>query len=84
MPELSGEERTARQKAVDFARGSIQLSGGELDSEVEALNRRYIAGDLSSDEHLEAVLAYGWSLPHVEPVQECFSSFERLRNDRQS
>ena len=80
MAELSGEERMARQKAVDFARGSIELSGGGLSPEIEALNRRYIAGDLSSDEHLEAMLAYGRSLPHVEPVQEYFTSFDAAMN----
>ncbi|KQO12192.1 antitoxin VbhA family protein [Sphingomonas sp. Leaf242] len=48
MPELSDEERMARQQAVDFARGSVKLSGGGLSPEIEALNRRYIAGDLSN------------------------------------
>lgn len=76
MPELSGEERTARQKAVNFARGSIQLSGGELDSEVEALNARYITGELSGDEHVAAVIAHARTLPKSEPVQEYFTSFE--------
>lgn len=69
MPELSDEERTERQRVVDFARGSVQLSGGELDPVVEALNARYIAGEMSGDEHVAAVIAHAQTLPKSEPQQ---------------
>ncbi len=80
MPELAEEERMARQQAVDFVHGSIKLSGGGLSPEIEALNRRYIAGDLSGDEHLEAILAHARSSPHDEPVQEYFTSLDEAMN----
>ena len=69
MPELFDEERIRRQRAVDFARGSVQLSGGGLDPEVEALNARYIAGEMSDDEHVVAVIAHAQTLPKGEPQQ---------------
>ncbi|WP_267389691.1 antitoxin VbhA family protein [Sphingomonas sp. GC_Shp_3] len=74
MPDLSDKERSRRQRAVDFARGSTRLSGGELDPEVEALNARYIAGELSSDEHVAAVIAHARTLPKGEPMQAYFTS----------
>lgn len=80
MPDISDEERAERQRAVDFARGSTQLSGGELDPEVEALNARYVAGELSGDEHVAAVIAHARTLPKGEPVQEYFTSFEEAMN----
>lgn len=76
MPEISHEERAERQRAIDFARGSTQLSGGELDPEVEALNARYIAGELSGDEHVAAVIAHARTLPKGEPRQEYFTGLE--------
>lgn len=76
MPELSDEERIRRRKEVDFARGSTQLSGGELDPEVEALNARYIAGELSGDEHVAAVIAHAKTLPKGEPRQEYYTGLE--------
>ncbi len=56
-PALSEEERDRRRKAVDTARASSQLSGFEPDPEAEALNARYIAGELTSDELTAAILA---------------------------
>ena len=76
MPELPDEERTRRQRAVDFARGSVELSGGKLSLEVDVLNKRYVACEVSADEHIEALLADARSLPPGEPVQEYFTSFE--------
>lgn len=76
MPEISDEERTERQRAVDFGRGSVQLSGGELDAETEALNARFVAGELSGEEHVAAVIAHARTLPEGETVQEYFTSFE--------
>lgn len=76
MPELTDEERICRQRAVDFARGSVELSKGQLSLEADALNKRYVAGELSADEHIEALLAHARSLPPGEPAQEYFTSFE--------
>lgn len=76
MPELSDEERARRQRLVDFGRGSVELSGGQITPEAEALNRRYVAGELSETDHMEALLAHARSLPSSEPVQEYFASFE--------
>jgi hypothetical protein len=51
-------ERARRKAAVDYARGSVRLEGFELDPEVEELNRRYVAGELTSEELTRAILAY--------------------------
>lgn len=80
MPDISDEERKRRQYAVDFGRGSIQLSGGELDAETEALNARYVAGELSDREHTDAVIAHARTLPKGELRQEYFTSFEEAMN----
>ena len=74
MPEVSDNERARRQRAVDFGRGSVELSGGKITPEAEALNRRYVAGELSETDHIEALLTHGRSLPASEPVQEYFAS----------
>ncbi|MGY2737214.1 antitoxin VbhA family protein [Sphingomonas sp. UYP23] len=74
MPDLSDKERVGRQRAVDFARTSTELSGGKLTSEFDALNRRFVAGELSETDHIEALLAHARSLPASEPVQEYFAS----------
>ncbi|MGY2737310.1 antitoxin VbhA family protein [Sphingomonas sp. UYP23] len=74
MPNLSDSERACRQRAVDFGRGSVELSGGQITPEAEALNRRYVAGELSDTDHIEALLTHARSLPASEPVQEYFAS----------
>ena len=74
MPELSREKRDLRQRAVDFARTSTELSGGKLSPEFDALNRRFVAGELSESEHIDALLAHARSLPVEPPVQEYFTS----------
>ena len=51
-PRISAEERTKRQRAVDFARGSVRFEGFILGPEVEELNRRFVEGELTSDEHV--------------------------------
>lgn len=76
MPELSDEERGHRQRAVDFARTSTELSGGKLTPEFDTLNRHFVAGELSETDHMKALLAHARSLPAEEPVQEYFASFE--------
>ena len=54
---ISAQERTARQKEIDFARASVELEGFTLSPEVEEINQRYIDGELSGDEHGAAIRA---------------------------
>ena len=51
-PRISAEERAKRQRAVDFARSSVRFEGFILGPEVEELNRRFIEGELTSEEHV--------------------------------
>ena len=51
----AADERSRRQKAVDYARGSVRLEGFVLDPDIEALNARYVAGELTSDELTAAI-----------------------------
>ncbi|GMN04595.1 antitoxin VbhA family protein [Erythrobacter sp. MTPC3] len=53
---ITAEERAARKAAVDFARGSIRFEGGILSAEIEALNTRFINGELDNAQHTAAVL----------------------------
>lgn len=80
MPDLSDEERLRRQRAVSSARANVELSGGSLSPEIDALNARYIAGDLSDREHIEALLDHARSLPPGKLVQEYFASFNDAVN----
>lgn len=50
-------ERAARQKAIDSARASVELEGFTLSPEVEAISRRYVAGELTGNEHVAAIRA---------------------------
>lgn len=60
-PRISDEERARRKAAIDFARGSVRLEGVVLSDAVEEANRRFIDGELTGDEHIEAVkAAVGW------------------------
>jgi hypothetical protein len=52
---ITEAERARRKEAIDFARGSVRLEGFHLGPDVEELNRRYIAGEMSSDEHSAAI-----------------------------
>ena len=56
-PSLPDEERARRHKAVETARRSMQLSGFELDAETQALNARYVDGELTREELTTAILA---------------------------
>lgn len=51
-PKISEEERARRRAAVDFARGSVRLEGITLSPDIEAINERYINGEISTDEHV--------------------------------
>jgi len=50
-------EQAQRKAAVDYARGSVRLEGFVLTREVEDLNRRYVAGELTSQQLTDAILA---------------------------
>lgn len=56
-PPLPEEERARRLKSIESARRSMQLSGFELDAETQALNARYVDGEITSDELTAAILA---------------------------
>jgi len=75
MPQLSQEERSRREQAVDLARADVELSGGRLSPEAERLNKRYLAGELSDSEHVDALLAHGRLLPAGEPMRGYYTSF---------
>jgi hypothetical protein len=57
MPGISEEERAKRKAAVDFARGSCRFEGIILDQDAEELNRRYIDGEITGEEHVALGLA---------------------------
>jgi hypothetical protein len=56
-PRISAEESARRRAEVDFARGSVRFEGFILGADIEAINERYINGELTSDEHVEAIKA---------------------------
>lgn len=54
-PPIDAHERERRQKAIDSARASVQLEGFTISPEIEAINRRFIDGELTGDEHIAAI-----------------------------
>lgn len=54
-PATDDQMRAVRQKAIDFARASVGLEGFTLSPEVEAINRRFIDGELTGEEHIAAI-----------------------------
>lgn len=56
-PVISEAERARRLSEVNFARGSVRYEGGILSDEIERLNARYVAGEITSDELTAAILA---------------------------
>lgn len=56
-PALSPEERALREEAVAFARGSVRFEGFTLSAQAEALNRRFVAGEIGIDEHIAGIQA---------------------------
>lgn len=57
QPATDDQARAARQKAIDFARASVGLEGFTLSPEVEAINCRFIDGELTGEEHIAAIRA---------------------------
>jgi hypothetical protein len=56
-PSIGAEEQMRRLQSVNFARGSVRFEGFTLSPEVEAINDRYVSGELDSDQHVEAIKA---------------------------
>ncbi len=54
-PLITDEERLARGRGTDVARGSVFLSGFTLSAEAEAITERYVAGELDPDEFIAAI-----------------------------
>lgn len=73
---IPDEERAQRQRAVDIARTSTELSGGSLSPDMEALNARFVSGELSISDYIVAVQDHANTLPPGAPVQEYFTSFD--------
>ena len=48
-PAISEAECARRLSEVNFARGSVRYEGGIVSDEIERLNARYVAGEITSD-----------------------------------
>lgn len=60
-PQISEEERARRKASIDNARGSVRFEGFTLSPEVEQINRQFIDGGLTRQEHVDAIkAATGW------------------------
>jgi hypothetical protein len=51
----SSDERQCRQAAIDFARGNVRLESFVLSPEGEAVSQRYIQGELTITEFVQAM-----------------------------
>lgn len=56
-PTISEEERARRAYAVSFGAGSTRFEGGVLTEEVNAINARFVSGELTQAEWIDAMLA---------------------------
>lgn len=56
-PTISEEERARRAYAVSFGAGSTRFEGGVLTAEAEAINARFVSGELTQAEWIDAMLA---------------------------
>jgi hypothetical protein len=52
---ISAAERRRREKAVNFARASVGLEGFKPSEADEELSRRYVAGDITISDAIQAV-----------------------------
>ena len=66
---ITQEEKNRRQKVIDFARGNVRYEGVILSEEVEAINQRYINGEIDIEEHTELCIAQ-MKLEHEVKTQE--------------
>lgn len=51
------QERARRKASIDNARASVRLEGFVLSPEIEQINQRFIDGELTRQQHIEAVKA---------------------------
>lgn len=56
--QISAEERHRRSEAIRHARNSVRLEGIILDDYIEELNRRFIEGEISNEEHSRLGIEY--------------------------
>lgn len=56
-PTISEEERARRAYAVLFGAGSTRFEGGVLTEEANAINARFVSGELTQAEWIDAMLA---------------------------
>lgn len=56
-PVISEEERARRAYAVSFGAGSTRFEGGVLTAEAEAINARFVSGELTQAEWIAEILA---------------------------
>ncbi len=56
--QISEQERQRRSEAIRKARNSVRLEGVVLDAEIEALNQRFIDGDIDKAEHTRLILEH--------------------------
>ena len=55
---ISAEEKRRRESVIAFARGSVRFEGISLDDDMEAINTRYINGEIDNAEHSRLCLQY--------------------------
>lgn len=55
---IDNDEKTRRKEVIDFARGSVRFEGIVLDAVLEAINQRYIDGEIDMAEHTRLCLAH--------------------------
>lgn len=55
---ISEQERQRRSEAIRKARNSVRLEGVVLDAEIEALNQRFIDGEIDKAEHTRLILVH--------------------------
>jgi hypothetical protein len=58
-PQISADERAKRQRAIDFARGSVRFEGLIPSPEGEQINQRFISGKITIQEALAEVETLG-------------------------
>ena len=51
---LSDTERERRAQILRYARGSVRLSGFTLPPELDEIDRQYLSGEISLEEHSAA------------------------------
>lgn len=54
---ITPEEKAKRARAVAFGTANVRLEGFAIGPEAQAINDRYINGEISSAEQMELILA---------------------------